>query len=52
MRIRSNRPRRRPPGWFRWAVLGGMLLAVALPAACVLGHGELPGYGTFPSLGH
>ncbi len=40
----GGRPYRKPPGWFRWAILGAMLLAVAVPTACVINHGEVPGY--------
>lgn len=46
------RPLRKPPAWFRWAVLGGMLLAVAVPTACVMNHGELPGYDALPAFAH
>lgn len=44
--------RRRPPGWFRWAVWAGIALAVAAPTACMLDHGEVPrpgdGHGPGP----
>lgn len=46
------RARRKPPGWFKWAVWGGIILAVAVPTACVMNHGAVPGYDTFPSLPH
>lgn len=42
----GRRPYRKPPGWFRWTILGAMLLAVAIPTACVVNHGEVPGYGS------
>ncbi|WP_232492975.1 hypothetical protein [Novosphingobium kaempferiae] len=45
-------PRRKPPAWFKWTVLGGMLLAVAVPTACVMNHGQLPGYDALPAFAH
>lgn len=36
--------RRKPPPWFKWAIWGGILLSVAVPSACVLHHGTVPGY--------
>ncbi|HUD30039.1 MAG TPA: hypothetical protein VMQ93_14295 [Novosphingobium sp.] len=44
------RRREKPPRWFKWAIWAGMLLSVAVPTACVLNHGTVPGYGTLPSL--
>jgi hypothetical protein len=44
--------RRKPPHWFKWAIWSGIVLAVAVPTACVMNHGALPGHATFSALAH
>lgn len=38
------RDRKKPPRWFKWSIWAGISLAVIVPAACVLNHGQVPGY--------
>ncbi|EIZ80723.1 potassium efflux system protein [Novosphingobium sp. Rr 2-17] len=40
---------RKPPEWFKWSIWAGIALAVIVPAACVVTHGEVPGYRDLPS---
>lgn len=36
------RKREKPPGWFKWAIWGSILMAVIVPTGCMVRHGTFP----------